>query len=58
VLIYLDREPKRHAIEVLGGSVVRFGFLGLGTRELLGPGVEELGFRRVDTDVNLYKRLR
>jgi chemotaxis protein methyltransferase CheR len=58
VLIYLDREPQRHAIDVLGGSVVMFGFLGLGTRELLGPGVEELGLRRVDGDVNLYKRTR
>jgi chemotaxis protein methyltransferase CheR len=58
VLIYLDREPQRHAVEVLGDSVVMFGFLGLGTRELLGPGVEGLGFRRLDGDVNLYKRMR
>jgi chemotaxis protein methyltransferase CheR len=58
VLIYLDREPQRHAVDVLGGSVVSFGFLGLGTRELLGPGVEQLGFRRLDGDVNLYKRTR
>lgn len=59
VLIYLDREPQRHALEVLAGSVVRFGFLGLGARELLGPGgVETLGFRRLDADANLYKRVR
>jgi chemotaxis protein methyltransferase CheR len=58
VLIYLDREPQRHALEVLSGSVVRFGFLGLGARELLGPGVEGLGFRRLDADANLYKRMR
>jgi hypothetical protein len=37
---------------------VRFGFLGLGARELLGPGVEGLGFRRLDADANLYKRMR
>lgn len=58
VLIYLDREPQRHAVDVLRGSVVMFGFLGLGARELLGPGVEGLGFRRLDGDVNLYKRVR
>jgi len=58
VLIYLDREPQRHAVEVLAGSVVSFGFLALGARELLGPGVEALGFRRLDGDVNLYKRVR
>ena len=59
VLIYLDREPQRHALEVLSDSVVPFGFLGLGARELLGPGgVETLGFRRLDADANLYKRVR
>jgi chemotaxis protein methyltransferase CheR len=58
VLIYLDREPQRHAVDVLAGSVVPFGFLGLGARELLGPGVEGLGFRRLDADANLYKRVR
>ena len=58
VLIYLDREPQRHAVEVLTDSVVTFGFLALGIRELLGPGVEGLGFRRLDGDVNLYKRTR
>jgi chemotaxis protein methyltransferase CheR len=59
VLIYLDREPQRHALDVLAGSVVPFGFLGLGAREMLGPGgVEDLGFRRLDADANLYKRTR
>jgi chemotaxis protein methyltransferase CheR len=58
VLIYLDRGPQRHAVGVLGDSVVMFGFLVLGARELLGPGVEELGFRHLEGDVNLYKRVR
>jgi chemotaxis protein methyltransferase CheR len=58
VLIYLDREPQHHAVGVLADSVVRFGFLALGARELLGPGVEALGFRHLDGDINLYKRVR
>ncbi|HEX3606919.1 MAG TPA: CheR family methyltransferase [Candidatus Dormibacteraeota bacterium] len=58
VLMYLDRAPRSHALEVLGGSVVMFGFLGLGSRELLGPGVESAGFRHVaGGEVNLYKRV-
>ena len=58
VLMYLDRESQRHAVEVIGDSVVMFGFLGLGPRELLGPGTGGLGFRRLDAGVNLYKRVR
>jgi chemotaxis protein methyltransferase CheR len=58
VLIYLDREPQRHAVDVLRESVVPFGFLLLGARELLGPGAEGLDFRRLDGGASLYKRMR
>lgn len=58
VLIYLDRAPQRHAVGVLGESVAPFGFLLLGARELLGPEVHGLGFRRLQGGVNLYKRTR
>jgi chemotaxis protein methyltransferase CheR len=58
VLIYLDREPQRHAVGVLRESVAPFGFLLLGARELLGPGPDGLGFRRMESGVNLYKRVR
>jgi chemotaxis protein methyltransferase CheR len=56
VLIYLDRTPQRHAVGVLRESVAPFGFLLLGARELLGPGADGLGFRRLEGGVNLYKR--
>lgn len=57
VLIYLDREPQRHALEVMRDSVVMFGFLGIGPREVIGAGVDRLGLRRLDGGANLYKRV-
>lgn len=58
VLMYLDRDAQRHAVEVIGESVVMFGFLGIGPREMLGPGDGGHHFRRLEAGANLYKRVR
>lgn len=58
VLMYLDREPRRHALDVLGESVVMFGYLGLDSHELLEPVTGRIGFRRLCAgDASLYKRV-
>lgn len=58
VLIYFDRELQDRAIGLFGESLVRGGFLGLGSKETLRFSTQSAGFDDFDEREKLYRRNR
>jgi chemotaxis protein methyltransferase CheR len=57
VLIYFDRELQERALGVLGDSLCRKGFLGLGSKETLRFSSHAPAFRELVPEERLYQRL-
>ncbi len=58
VLIYFDRELQDRAIGLFGDSLVRGGFLGLGSKETLRFSSQSAAFDDFDEREKLYRRNR
>lgn len=58
VLIYFDRELQDRAIGLFGDSLVRGGFLGLGSKETLRFSTQSAAFDDFDEREKLYRRNR
>ncbi|MGC6728071.1 CheR family methyltransferase, partial [Escherichia coli] len=56
VLIYFDRELQDRALGLFGESLVRGGFLGLGSRETLRFSRYSEAFADFDIDERIYRR--
>lgn len=57
VLIYFDNELQERVLRLFHGSLVRGGFLCLGTRESLRRSEERLGFAPVDRECRIFRRM-
>lgn len=56
VLIYFDRDLQDRALGLFGESLVRGGFLGLGSKETLRFSRHSEGFADFDEDEKIYRR--
>jgi len=56
VLIYFDRELQERVLRLFHGSLVRGGFLCLGTRESLRQSEARLGFSVTDREHRIFHR--
>lgn len=56
VLIYFDPQLQARALRIFHGSLVRGGFLCLGTRESLRRAEAEAGFAAIDKDHRIFRR--
>ena len=57
VLIYFNRDLQDRVLDLFRGSLVRFGFLGLGSKESLRFSRHDADFEQIDGENRIYRKV-